>query len=299
MADDREQLFTRKQMFDALRERELEPPKLRTFHDWVAQGLVDQASEHRGAGKRSGSREGRWPREQLELLALIVRKRPEAGDGRGAIGVLANIPTFLWLEWGEPYAPVRQVRRAVATWAESYFAGRSWKRSKAEATRVAQMIKADSADPVDVEALSDALTSFVWNKGRLGGEGVLVASAKVIDPDGSGQEFGAPGASLNAEKLLVSAQNLDWGAGRVIDDRGAESSGRFWFSDHDYQVARTHWAASLAEYKLMQPLLSAHGPAAVYEAPQPEDLMNAACRHLVELLGYLDPRNPHLPIGRR
>jgi hypothetical protein len=299
MADDPEQLLTREQMFEALSGDELEPPTTRTFHNWIAHGLIDRATEHRGAGQRSGSREGRWPREQLKLLALIVRKRPEAGDGRGALGALANIPTALWLEWGEAYVPLRQVRRAVTTWAESFFAAATWKKSSTDAARVARMIRADTASRRDVAALSDALARLVWSKGQAGAEEVLAAAAMVIDPEGSGHEFGAPGASLSPEKLLASAQNLVWGADWVIRDRQAESRGHFHFSDRDYQVARGHLASSLAEYKLIQPLLRAHGPAAVYKAPQPEDLLNTACRHLVELLGYLDPRNPHLPIRHR
>ncbi len=52
-------LFTRTEMFAAIRERGLVPPTPRAFQDWVERGLLDRAAVHQGAGRNHGKQKGR------------------------------------------------------------------------------------------------------------------------------------------------------------------------------------------------------------------------------------------------
>lgn len=82
----------------------------RLIIDWAEVGLLDRPERH-GLGRGKGT-VATWPAPQYKLFLLLLQKR---GDLR-KIAPLCNIPVWLWLWYGDAYAPLRQVRRALATW---------------------------------------------------------------------------------------------------------------------------------------------------------------------------------------
>ena len=104
--------YTRQQLVEfAGRHGHLIKPRL--IADWVAIGLLDKGTA-RGRGKGKG-KDYLWPENQAQLLLVLLNKRPEAKRS-----TLCNLPVALWLIWGDAYVPLRQVRRALATWADGW-----------------------------------------------------------------------------------------------------------------------------------------------------------------------------------
>ena len=85
----------------------------RIVRRWVQAGLID-APSRRGLGRGRGI-EATWSGRQRRLFLELIRSQQ-----RGAsIPSLCNMPVWLWVWWGDPYVPLRQVRRALDTWAEA------------------------------------------------------------------------------------------------------------------------------------------------------------------------------------
>jgi hypothetical protein len=103
----------------------------RLITDWIGLGLLDSPSKP-GAGRGSGSKPGTWSENQKELFLTVWRKRVE-----GSIRNLCNIPVYLWLFWGDHHVPLRQAKRAMATWSSR------------------QNVSADSADVAAKQLLND------------------------------------------------------------------------------------------------------------------------------------------------
>ncbi len=82
----------------------------RLITDWVEIGLLDHPHKP-GLGRGAGSQPGTWPASQLKLFLALWGKKPEA-----TIAHLCNIPVYLWLFWGDEFAPLTQVRRAMNSW---------------------------------------------------------------------------------------------------------------------------------------------------------------------------------------
>lgn len=82
------------------------------FDDWVGHGLLDRGAA-RGRGQGRG-KDYRWSVGQRELFVLLLKKRRSVAR----IRPLANVPVWIWLVRGDDWIPLRQVRRAMETWAE-------------------------------------------------------------------------------------------------------------------------------------------------------------------------------------
>lgn len=108
MPSDAEPRHTAEALVTAARQRGY-PATKRLVADWVSIGLLDRGHD-RGQGKGKG-KVYLWSENQRRLfLSLLVKQ----GSVRRA--VLLNIPVWLWLNWGDAYVPLRQVRRALAAW---------------------------------------------------------------------------------------------------------------------------------------------------------------------------------------
>lgn len=94
------------------------PVSGRLITDWVARGLLDRPVV-RGLGRGKGT-DASWPEEQHKLFALLLQHRQKSGR---RLATLCNIPVTLWLDsegLDHDLIPVRQVRRALASWADTY-----------------------------------------------------------------------------------------------------------------------------------------------------------------------------------
>jgi hypothetical protein len=85
------------------------PATERRAKEWVGKGLLDRAHE-RGRGRRLGL-DRTWPEAQRDLWLDLLRRLP-ARDRE-----LTHMPVGRWLLMGSGVIPIRQVRRALATWA--------------------------------------------------------------------------------------------------------------------------------------------------------------------------------------
>jgi hypothetical protein len=90
----------------------------RLITDWVELGLLDHPAR-RGLGRGRGTA-AEWPEEQLQLFLLELKQRD---GGARRVPTLCNVPVALWLHFGDRYVPLRQVRRALKTWATTSVRG--------------------------------------------------------------------------------------------------------------------------------------------------------------------------------
>lgn len=85
----------------------------RLITEYVQLGLL--ASPTRRPNGR-GSDPATWEDNQAELLWVLCKQK--AGGVRRNT-TLTNFPVALWVHWGDEYATLQQVRRAMRTWAGS------------------------------------------------------------------------------------------------------------------------------------------------------------------------------------
>jgi hypothetical protein len=264
--------YTKAEMLRASEERGL-PANTALFDRWVALGLLDSAesrSRGRGGGVWRTRAEG-----QLQLWLLLLSQRQR---GARSPRVLANVPVGLWLLWGEDYAPVRQVRRALETFAE---VGRSAPRHdyRASARTLVRDFAAPSADHRAKEALVDLLVDSArtgtLDEAEL--ERLLIA---VVGPSDPSQQADGP---------------------RVAGILRAQFTARTRFAsfeDYHLRWARAMYLFASEDYSRARPALAAdprfgrtHGP---YDL---EHVLNRACQDVLLILGIslVVPPSPTLP----
>jgi hypothetical protein len=102
-------------MAAAVVERGLPAPGKRATDGWVRMGLIDQP--HRpGLGRAGGREPRRWPATQAALFLALHQGRVHVPRTR--LRELVNLPLYVWIREGDEIIPMRQVRRALATWFE-------------------------------------------------------------------------------------------------------------------------------------------------------------------------------------
>lgn len=247
--------------------------KVRLITDWVSMGLLAQP-DPRGRGRGKG-KSYTWPRERTGLLLTLLAKRQQ-GVGRIA---LLNVPIATWLIWGEQYAPLRQARRALATWARANLRVGPEKigRTVRETLSRLDHLDASAADRRTLRALLQQIAL-----GQPYDRDTLVDRVRrVMDPNEVGLARGLPeGAALTPE---LYAQTIEC---RL---RGARHAERGELDDATWLAARNTYLLSgpVAPYlgELLRP-----NPLGILSPPAHERFeyaLNGACHHLVQLLGQL------------
>lgn len=84
----------------------------RWHESWIEAGLIDRGEPE---GRAGGGVIYRWPYLQIEHADVLLDKVAEGA----ALGVLANYVIWTWMWWRDEWMPLRQVRRAMRTWAEA------------------------------------------------------------------------------------------------------------------------------------------------------------------------------------
>lgn len=86
----------------------------RAIRDWIERGLIDHApARGAGLGRGSGSERAMFTPNQRQLLQSLIPHRKRGASPKS----LTSIPIYLWLYWGDDYVSIRQVRRALRTFA--------------------------------------------------------------------------------------------------------------------------------------------------------------------------------------
>lgn len=239
---------------------------------WVGLGLLDQ-------GTRKGRGQGRgawflWPDNQLQLFLVLLEKRSTVSRVR----VLINLPVAVWVYWGEEYVPLRQVRRAMGTWADVRRprARHNW---NAMAKRIVGGIASLGSTRADREVAADLIADLA--RTRTGDVADLVVALEpVVGRENQLMFTDAPRA---AEMLVAQVTALS----RIQE-----------IPDEIFRWARAVSLYTQADYIAAQPAL-ARDPrfGSMHPSPTFDDFVRAACRNLIATLGLhlLHPSAPGLP----
>lgn len=244
----------------------------RMVDDWVAQGLLDHP-ERQPLGYGRGSAPAVWPENQRDLFLSLLEKRDEGVP----IPVLCNLPVWIWLWWGDAHVPLRQVRRAMQTWAKAAGyppAGRA----RADMRRLMGDWGHPDARRKDRRALEGTLYPMVCT-GRVDEAVLLPLVTRVFDPEGNGALRGPVGGRLTPEgyvKLLRARVDA-----LVHLDQ---------FDDQHFEQARRVYLATRQSYVRERPRLAQDSElGARFADPDLSDIIMDACLDFVTLLGMTDP----------
>lgn len=239
---------------------------------WVGLGLLDQGTR-RGKGKGRGATFF-WPESQLQLFLLLLEKRSAVTRVR----VLANLPVAIWMYWGEDYVPLRQVRRAMETWAD---VGRA--RARHDWDGMARKIVHSIADPSSTRServlAADVLAEYVRTRSteRDDLETVL---RPIVGPSNPTAFTDAPRV---AELMVAQVEAI-----KHIQE----------FPDAIFRWARAFLLVAQGDYVRSQPQLATDPRfGSLHERPSFEDFVTGACHDLTVALGlYMArPSGPALP----
>jgi hypothetical protein len=265
--------YTQQQLLDVARSRGHKVSQ-GLLEKWVGYGLLDRGTQH-GRGKGRGAL-FLWSGNQLELLLALLTKRLEVSRVR----VLLNLPVGVWLYWGDDYIPLRQVRRAMESWAD---VGRKhphhdW---NGMAKRVVEGIASTDSRRQDKEVAADLIVGLA--RERSGDMSELVEALEpLVGPDNPSLFTDAPRV---AQSLVAQVTALD-----QIQA----------MPDEVFRWARAMMLVSQAIYQHEQPRLASDPRfGSLHPTPTFEQLVVGACSHLTTVLGlYLvQPPAGDLPIG--
>ena len=227
---------------------------------WVSAGLLDQA-QPRGRGRGRGV--GRyWPESQRNALVSLLDKHRTARYLR----TLTNVPVLVWVIWGEDEVPLRQVRRALETYAQITpgkrpFRGRAWARE------LVTKIAIPSATGYQRQALADTLLRNLESD-TIDDPDLDRLFAIVVGPE-------APAAQADGPRML-SIIRAQWAARARFSE----------LKDGHFRWARAFMLASQADYSVTSPLLAADPRFGHLHAPfDLQHIANEACHSILLILG--------------
>jgi hypothetical protein len=275
--------FTADDLIAAAEENDLRASR-RLITDWVSLGLIDRP-HHPGRGKGQGSSDGTWPYPQASLFVDLLTLRQRPTDPVTQVAGLANIPVTAWLWAGdEADVPLRQVRRALATWCGRH---RSRKqvgaaRARSIARQMVRRIENPHASKSDRDALRQLLEQSIRTS-TLDADQLRLLVGRVFDPHQVGRSVGPVTVQVNAasfSRLLVAQAT-----GYLELDT---------FTEQEFQDARAMYTHTRREYTDLQPaLISERDPSPLrFDDVDFESVLNNACPNLLLTLGMarLPPR---------
>lgn len=235
----------------------------RMIVDWVELGLLDQR-QHVGLGRGSGSQPGTWPEEQRSLFLLLLKQRQQVRH----IATLTNIPVGFWLILGDRYVPLRQVRRALRTWAGGQHVSESAARGAARRLVADFGTKEHVGRGELVECMTDALR---------GKRPDIDGLRPYMQQLGEGQTLEAEGIALRVTPDVA----IRLFSARLAALRSLES-----FSDAAFHWARYIYNVGRADYGQRLPHLQQHEHFAhMFEDTTLSAILNQACLDLLTTLG--------------
>jgi hypothetical protein len=262
--------LTAVQLVDIAARFELEA-STRLITDWVSLGLIDRPTR-RGLGRGKGVL-AVWPAAQAELLVDLLILRQQFGVKH--VALLANLPVLGWLD-ERPHVPLRQVRRALATWCGQHRRTRGVSRDTARRA-ASQLVKslehphASAGDRAELRrVLEAAMRSQTFDR-----ETFSDAVRRVFDPHGEHWAFGPREAPITTEAVV-----------RITEARFAALNALEELSDREYEDARLIYVTTRTGYARDYPSFSsdAHRIGA-FEEPTLSNVLNNACRDLLTILG--------------
>jgi hypothetical protein len=263
--------FTADDLVEEARRRGFADVTHRLVVDWTQRGLIDQPwKSGRGPGEGRGTRKGTWNQFQRDLF---LREVDQHNAEARKIATLCNIPVFVWEWWGDEWVPLRQVRRAMGTYCDTYRtssarAGRYSARELAgllgkhggsrELRRARQEFIELLAECAVVGRVSDYHHAELVHRGRL-------VFAEDLPPDMIEGYLQLVEAKLVAIAKVPGLTDEEW----------------YW-ARHVYRMTRTGYAEDypkLAE----NPAVSSR-----FEPPNLQETGNQACVDLLAMIGLVE-----------
>lgn len=251
----------------------------RLITDWVSLGLLDRP-DGRGLGRGRGKRYT-WPPQQGQLFLAVLEKHKTVKRP-----VLANIPVGIWLLFSDGYVPLRQVRRAVNTWANAYGTV-SFARAKAGAEQTLLQLYHPDSEAEDREQLRRLLTQ-IGRTGTADTNELRYATSRVLDPRRSGVVRGPLGLLTTDAYLQILATRIE----------GLRSLGTA-LDDEYYGARNVYLSTNPISDQLRAPIEPISTPLTARKlAPAGSGLqaaVNSACLDLITLLGTIRLMPPTTP----
>ena len=186
----------------------------RLIRDWVSLGLLDRPRK-RGLGRGKGTI-ATWGQNQATLFLALLRQRR---DNTSSVHALCNLPVSLWLYSGDDYAPLSQVRRALATWSPRARSS-SYNRALAAASEVVERFANPGAPAEAKRHLRDAIADIQAGV-ELDSSSLLRKAERVIDPAVAPK--GPDEAPISAQHYVRHVERMD----RVIAGLSAVTNAQF------------------------------------------------------------------------
>lgn len=238
----------------------------RLLRRWVQLGLIDRPEKH-GLGRGRGT-VATWSANQATLLVELL----QAQRSGPSIGALCRVPVWLWLRWGDAYVPLRQVRRALRTWAE--FARRpSW----TDADRMARDVVALVAAPGVRRGVRRRLRQVIAEQASgLLESGELLAAARDVIDIGPGVTRGPVAAPLNAA-----------GYAELVAIRNETIERLTLVADEELEAARAIYQSAGLLYDAEQPTLAEDAELGAMFGPRDAQAeIGQACIDLITIVGF-------------
>ena len=223
------------------------PATKRLIYDWVEKGLLDHPERRtRGSG---GSDKALWSSNQRNLFRILA--------------TLCNVPVGMWLLWGDEYVPVRQVQRALRTWAGNSVKV-SWTTARRQAREIVNTLDASGGSPAQRDGLIEVLAKIGYSgpNPEFNRAELEAAVNDVFDP-------------------VVARDTVELIAARIRGLRAAKTVSEddlIWAREVVYStISRVVLEFSVTAYTFK--------PGVVTPALVPEDFMNTACPKLCLILG--------------
>jgi hypothetical protein len=243
----------------------------RLITDWVERGLVDQPTR-RSKGRGRGSAAALYTANQRNLFLVLLHQR----TGITNIASLCNLPVWLWLGWGDEYVPLRQVRRALATWTAKY--GKpGWERCVRTAREVVDQLTRPELTRAARRDIADTIALAAFN-GSANAEQLTEPLATLVETAAVGST-NRPGQMTVDEYLWLVQGRL-----RVLDQLKR-------LPDDAYRRARLvfnqTWAEYLGQLRPIWEEMAEPKHKHLFREPAIAQRVNQACIELITILAIV------------
>jgi hypothetical protein len=204
--------------------------------------------------------------QPVELATVLLEKNEQVSRG-----ALPKLVVFMWLWWGDEYVPLRQIARAMSTWARAE-AEAPVNRVRRSATELVERLAHRRA--TGKRRLVRAFTDFPATGDP---QTLQEALEDVFDPDRTGRERGPAGASVTTDRYLSLIALRQ----RAIAKLGG-------YSQSEYEAARRLYRQSRVDYARMQPEFARDKDLGrMHSVVDLSELADAACLDLLDCLALL------------
>jgi hypothetical protein len=258
----------------------------RLVYYWTKLGLLDAPTP---ISKGRGGRRAFFSADQRDLFLQLCGLHARIRRERHVVAHLCHVPVFLWLWCGSPCIPLRQTRRALATWT-NVEAG-SWRRCVEWAYELLHPFgwsRRRGRPPALVHRLATLLYRHQITQANLT-DALLRAVAQAPEAASPSLVQQWIRRTPNVEPAVVSLEEFARDVGRTLGTRHEISRQLTELPDSMFEWARVMFLRKYPRYlaqRLGLPFVPNPGDILTKLAPQFDEIEWRACYDLVDTLGY-------------